>query len=206
MTLGSRIGLFGGMFDPPHVGHVRFATAAVKKFSLAELFVVVTAVGPHRGVPPLFSFPQRVEMCEAAFAGIDGVSIADWEGHDSQPSYTADTVDRLVAHGYSDIVLLLGADQLVSFQSWKRWKDIITHVTLGVAVRETVPQNDIDTAAAELAAHGAIVELCPMEPTPVHSSTIRQFLQEGRVDAAKPMVAEQVWSQISAIWDTIGST
>jgi nicotinate-nucleotide adenylyltransferase len=130
-----RIGVFGGAFDPPHWAHRALAETALAQLALDALLILPTGHAWHKS-RPLTPAPHRLAMCRLAFDGLERVHIDARETHRPGPSYTADTLQELAAeHPGAQLFLVLGADQLLAFQSWQRWQEVLRHATLAVANR-----------------------------------------------------------------------
>ena len=135
MQSGPRFGLYGGAFDPPHLGHVAMARAFTAQFALDRLFVVPTGQAWHK--PSKLSAPaHRLAMSHLAFDGLVHTTVSDIELAIDGPSYTIDTLTKL-AQQYPDAkwFLLIGQDQWAAFKTWHRWGDIANRVTIVVADR-----------------------------------------------------------------------
>ena len=118
------IGIFGGRFDPPHVGHLALAEAAVERFGIDDLHVTVVADAGHkRSVAPV---QHRLAMARLTFDRLG--AVVEVEEHPY-------TVDALEAYGYDDPIFLIGADQLVDFPTWKQPDRVLELARLGVATR-----------------------------------------------------------------------
>ena len=118
------VGILGGRFDPPHLGHVALARAAVEHFGIDELHVTVVADAAHK--PSEAPAEHRLAMAPLAFAELD--ATVELEEH----RYT---VDALEAAGYDDPIFLIGADELVDFPTWKGPERVLELARLGVATR-----------------------------------------------------------------------
>jgi nicotinate-nucleotide adenylyltransferase len=180
---GLRLGLLGGVFDPPHVGHVALARAAIDHFGFERLLVLVVADPGHkRAVTPT---ETRLELARLAFAGLPGVEV-ELDPH-------ARTVDFLEERKPDDAVFLIGGDQLADFPSWKAPERILELVQLGVAMRPGVPEGKLREARARLPAPDRI-SFFEMEPTPVSSTEIRQRVARGEPieGFVTPKVAEAI--------------
>ncbi len=134
--------IFGGSFDPVHKGHKKLALFIAEKLKLRKMLIVPAGLSPFKkstGADEL----QRLDMCRAAFSE-DIFEISDIEIKRGGKSYTVDTVDA-VKKLYPDekIYLLIGSDQLLSFDRWYRYRDILSMVTLVSVSREKT----IETAA-----------------------------------------------------------
>jgi nicotinate-nucleotide adenylyltransferase len=155
----TRIGVFGGQFDPPHNGHVAVAAAAIAQLGLDRLVVVVDADPPHRAASELAA-DVRGRLAEAAFAGLPGAEVRVLEASDSP--FAVDTLRSL--DGAGELFLIVGADQLARLEQW--------HDPLGVRRLATIvvaPRDDIDSTATGACA-------LDMEPVDLSSSEIRSSL------------------------------
>lgn len=165
------VGVFGGAFDPPHVGHLALARAGVERFGLDRLLVRVVEDPGHKQVatPPRL----RLRLAQLAFGVLAGAEVA------LDPF--ARTVDSLEALGLDDPVFLIGADELAAFGEWKQPDRVLELARLGVATRPGVPQGRLDAVRAGLS-RPERVTFFPIEPLPVSSSDIR-----ARVAAGEPI-------------------
>jgi nicotinate-nucleotide adenylyltransferase len=162
------VGLFGGAFDPPHVGHVALARAGVELFDLDRLLVRVVAEPGHREVA---TAPQiRLHLAELAFAPLDEAEVS------LDPF--ARTVDSLEALGLVDPVFLVGADEFAAFLDWKRPDRVLELARLGVATRPGVDATALERVRERLAQPERVV-FFPLEPLDVSSSGIRALVAEG---------------------------
>lgn len=116
-----RIGIYGGSFDPPHIGHRVLARDAVENLGLDRLFIVPTGIQPLKtGKTDGASPEHRLEMARLAFAGDERVSVDETEVRRPGLSFTVDTLESYSSDNPgSEIFLLLGRD---SFESLDRWK------------------------------------------------------------------------------------
>jgi nicotinate-nucleotide adenylyltransferase len=131
-----RIGVFGGTFDPPHIGHLIVAADAYEQLGLDLLLFVPAAVPPHKtGV--VATAEQRLRMLNAALEGDDRFAVDDLELRRSGPSYTIDTLTELSRREPdAELIFLLGIDQFRAFSTWVRPHDIATMATLAVMARD----------------------------------------------------------------------
>ena len=167
---GSRVsvGVLGGSFDPPHVGHVALAAAGVERFSLARLLVRVTAAPGHK---PVATAPEaRLELARVAF---DPVAEAVVE---LDPF--ARTVDSLEALDLDDPVFLVGADEFAAFLAWKEPGRVLELARLGVAARPGVDDARLREVLAALP-RPERVTFFPLEPHPVSSTELRRRVARG---------------------------
>jgi nicotinate-nucleotide adenylyltransferase len=163
-------GLLGGAFDPPHDGHVALARAAIERFGLDRLVVVVTGDPPHK--PVQTDAETRFRLAEAAFGDLPGVELSRHELERAGPSYTVDTA-RWAEGEWGDVVFLVGADELADFPAWKEPDEILEHVRLGVATRPGYQRERLDEVLAGLR-RPERVELFEIPAVDVSSTEIRR--------------------------------
>lgn len=109
--------VFGGSFDPPHVGHVLAAQWVLSTQSVDAVVVIPALVHPFG--KPLEAFPHRRRMCELAFGTVRGVRVSDLEARMPSPSYTVHTLERLRAeHPQVNLRLMIGSDLVEQLPSW----------------------------------------------------------------------------------------
>ncbi len=114
-----RIGVFGGSFDPVHIGHYWIAEAALESLELEAIHWIPAATSPLKPDGPVASSADRLEMLSAAIAGCERHRIDDREIRRGELSYTVDTVAELLAqYSSAEIVLIIGSDSLASIRSW----------------------------------------------------------------------------------------
>ena len=109
--------IYGGTFNPPHLGHFKAAAAAAEQLSPERLLIVPDNIAPHKEMADYTpEASQRYEMCALAFQGIKGAEVSDMEILRGGKSYTADTV-RLLRERYpeDELILVVGADMLLCF-------------------------------------------------------------------------------------------
>jgi nicotinate-nucleotide adenylyltransferase len=177
------LGLLGGVFDPPHVGHVALARAAIEQLELDELLVLVVADPGHkRATTPS---ETRLELTRLAFEDVPSVQV-ELDRH-------ARTVDSLEERNPHDAVFILGADELADFSRWKRPERVLELVRLAVAMRPGVSDERIREARLRQSAPDRIISFA-MPVMPVSSAEIRERVGRGEsIDGLVPVrVAEAI--------------
>ena len=164
-------GLFGGAFDPPHLGHVRLAETALDHFELERLVVLVVVDPGHRGVE--LDFGARFELAELAFGGLPRTEVI--------PEEHRHTVDAVRGGRFGDAIFLIGADEFAGFLSWKDPNGVLGEVRLGVATRPGYPVSVLDEVVAGLD-HPERVELFEIPALAISATDIR-----ARVAAGEPV-------------------
>ncbi|MFN2385289.1 MAG: nicotinate (nicotinamide) nucleotide adenylyltransferase [Thermoanaerobaculia bacterium] len=131
-----RVGVFGGTFDPVHVGHIEPVEAAAEKFGLERVLYVPARVSPHKG-PPAADPRHRVAMLALALEGRPARQILLDELDRQPPSYTVDTLRHLSARLLHDeIWLLMGTDTLAGFAGWREPEEILRLARIAAFHRE----------------------------------------------------------------------
>lgn len=179
-------GLLGGSFDPPHVGHVRLARAAIEQLSLEELVVLVVEDPGHKAV--VAPAEVRLELAELAFEELPEV-LVELDPH-------ARTVDFLEERRPENACFVLGSDELADFWDWKRPERVLELVRLAVAVRPGVPDEELQAALRRFHSPDRVLFFA-MEPTPVSSTEIRDRVFRGESIAG--LVPESVAEAIARL-------
>ena len=131
-----RIGLFGGTFDPPHIGHLALAEGARDQLRLDRVLFVPAGTPPHKRGRPLSGTPARVAMTRLAVRGHPAFRVSTLEARRRGPSFTVDTLRALrAAHPGARLYLLMGEDSLDDFRTWHEPGAIAALATLAVARR-----------------------------------------------------------------------
>lgn len=138
-----RIGIFGGTFDPPHVGHLILAAEARDQLELDCTIWVLTPDPPHKRGKEISSIAHRLAMVELAIAGDDGFSLSYVDINRPGPHYTVDTV-KILRQQYPDqaIFYLMGGDSLANLAEWYHANELLA-VLDGIGVMRR-PEDDID--------------------------------------------------------------
>ncbi len=160
--------LYGGAFDPPHLGHVAVADAARKQFGVERLVILVSERPAHREVNA--SAEDRLALARAAFP-------ADEVRLDPYPR----TVELLRAERFDDPVFVVGADQFRGFLEWAEPSEVLERARLAVATRPGVPSAEVDDVLEQLAAPERVL-FFEIEPNPAASTDVR-----GRAAAGEPL-------------------
>ena len=131
-----RIGIYGGTFNPPHLGHKKIAIELKEKANLDKVIIVPTFVPPHKQGCNIAPSVHRVEMCRLLFTE-SFFEISDIEIAREGKSYTFDTMCELKEiYPEDELFLIIGSDMLLSFHKWYRYEDILSVATLCVATRQ----------------------------------------------------------------------
>ena len=189
-----RIGIYGGTFNPPHVGHIQAAKAGVTALNLDKLLMIPDRIAPHKVLPVNSpTAQQRLEMLRIATADCPKIEVSDMELNREGVSYSYETVMQLrETYPGAQLVLFMGTDMFLSFLTWKEPRIILENAVLGVFCRGMKAEEAaIEAQKARLEAMGARVELVKNPVVNISSTQMRrllafrcagEFLPEGVLD------------------------
>jgi len=153
------IGIFGGTFNPIHIGHVRAAIEVAEALDLAAVEFVPAARPPHKTGEPVLDFPLRLSLCQAAVAGLAAFSVNPMERDRPGPSYTWDTLTSLaVSRPEDSFCFIMGMADLLHIASWKNGRRLGRLAHLAVHAREGL---GLEAFCAFLAANASAMEALP---------------------------------------------
>ena len=176
-----RIGIFGGTFNPPHIGHIQAAKASAEQLMLDRLIVIPAGIPPHKELPDgTPSSSDRLEMTRRAFVCVPGADVSDIEIVKRQPSYTIDTIKN-IRRGYpgAELFLLVGTDMYLTLDSWKDSGNLLELATPAVFSRS---DDDITVIAGYSQVlrerFGTGTEVIDAHVIDISSSKLREMLPE----------------------------
>ena len=178
-----RLGVYGGTFSPPHIGHVRAARAFVDGMKLDRLLVIPANIPPHKSAEGIIPARERLALSKLAFSDVERAEVSDIEIKRRGKSYTFDTLTALEKAGQGDIYLLCGTDMMMTFDTWYRFTDIFALATV-VLVHRYFPSPEESAKISEKIAlyrekYGAKIEELGLEPTDISSTKIREIIASG---------------------------
>ena len=175
-----RIGIYGGTFNPPHVGHIQAAKQAVSALGLTKLLMIPAYAPPHKAVLPANSprAQQRLEMLRIAAADCPQIEVSDLELKREGISYTWETLETVKKlYPGAELVLLMGTDMFLTFDTWKNPEKILGEATLGVFYRGDKGEKAAALKQKEaLEAQGAKVILVHNDVIVISSTQMRRLL------------------------------
>jgi nicotinate-nucleotide adenylyltransferase len=184
------VAVFGGAFDPPHLGHLALVRAALEQFGFERVLIVPAGDPPHKKV--VAPADVRARLAELAFSEIPQVELSRIELEPDGPRYTVDTL-LLLGEKHDDLTLLLGADQFSGFLRWREPDTILELAALAVANR---PGSDDEKFGPVLAAleRPERVSFFSIPPHPVSSHEIRARVRGGQAidDVVPPPVVAEI--------------
>jgi len=168
--------IFGGSFDPPHLGHTTVAQAVLDHLQLDEVIWVPNARNPLRR-PAIASVTERLQMCQLATENHPGMAVSDVEVSRPGRSYTIDTVAEFQLVNPGQIWIILGADSVDQFMKWKDAEKLSRMSRLAVVVR---PGIDLETAIHKLPEDVQdTIDIVPMNENRISSTQVRDSLLRG---------------------------
>jgi len=176
----ARVGLLGGTFNPPHLGHLVCAQEARVQLGLDRVLLVPTHVPPHKAMEVEPGVAHRVAMCEAVAAADPRLGISLVDVRRGGPSFTVDTLRGLHADAPGDeLTFIVGGDMAYSLPSWREPEAVLDLALLGVAEREDLSREDIAMQLAGLAGADRRLRFFDMPRIDISSSFIRRRLADG---------------------------
>ena len=176
-----RIGIYGGTFSPPHNGHVKAAKAFMEQMWLDILYVIPTAIPPHKEMTVQVSAKDRLEMTRLAFADVEGVYVSDMEIRRGGRSYTVDTLRELSGEDRR-LFLLCGTDMMLTLDKWRAPEEIF-RLCYPVYIRRDNDRSLDAPIIQKIAEYnekfGKVVRKIVTEPLELSSESIRARLQSG---------------------------
>lgn len=201
-----RIGIFGGTFDPIHIGHLRIALEIKQQLQLDEMCLLPCYLPPHRPTPGA-SASQRVDMLEIALQGCKELHLDKRELQRDKPSYTYDTLCELRAEVGEQVSLCLcmGMDSFATLDTWHNWDQLLqlAHIVVVArpgwflpesgAVADLLQSCRADSTVISQQAAGAIV-LLEQRLLPISATDIRAQIRSG--NSPQFLVPDGVWNYI----------
>lgn len=130
-----KTGIFGGTFNPVHLGHLNAAVQVLHKLDLDEIIFMPVYIPPHKKSKNLASSEDRINMLSMAVKNKERFCVSDIEVRRKGKSYTIDTLEFLKNKIKNEIYFIMGSDSFLSFQTWHRWRDILKISNLAVVYR-----------------------------------------------------------------------
>ncbi len=141
MTKKKRLGIFGGTFNPPHLGHIRAAEAFIDSIKLDELLIMPTFLPPHKESSDVMDAASRLEMCKIAFSHLKNTNVSDFEIKRGGKSYTYITLTELSGED-RELFFLMGTDMFLTLDSWKKPEIICSLANIALIRRESDPKTE----------------------------------------------------------------
>jgi nicotinate-nucleotide adenylyltransferase len=175
-----RIGILGGTFNPPHLGHLVCAQEAYLQLALDRVMLIPARIPPHKPVEDEPGAQHRYELCRCAVRGDDRFVVSELEIRRSGPSYTVDTLAELNSQAPdSELFLIVGGDVAAGLPSWREPERVLALATMAVAKRRGTARARVDEALNGLAG-GERAEFFRMPRIGISSTIIRRRVRAGQ--------------------------
>jgi nicotinate-nucleotide adenylyltransferase len=175
-----RLGVLGGAFNPPHIGHLVLAQEAHAQLELESVLFMPMGQAPHREIADDPGREVRVELCEAAVAGDERFGVSRLEVEREGPSYTVDTLRALKEERPDDEVFwILGGDQAAALRSWREPEEVLTLAVVAATERGAWRRSGIHVALSGLRGSERIAYF-EMPQIAISSSMVRRRAALGR--------------------------
>ncbi|MBN1503714.1 MAG: nicotinate-nucleotide adenylyltransferase [Candidatus Eisenbacteria bacterium] len=171
-----RVGLFGGTFDPIHIGHLIAAEEARERAGLDRVIFVPCGIPPHKRPKRVSAGPVRLEMTRLAVRGNPGFEVSEFEVSRDEASFTVETVRHFKSElgGRAELFLIVGADSLLEMHAWKNPAELLSETRPIVVSR---PGFDLGKVEARLRERALVVDGVSVG---VSSTDIRARVASGR--------------------------
>ena len=171
----SKLGVFGGAFDPVHNGHTALVKAVMKELKLAEMIVIPSYDSPLKGETPV-TFADRFEMARLAFGDTDGVSVSDIEKKLGGKSYSINTIRALKEiRTEKDIYFIIGGDQLFTLTKWYRYEALLKECHVTAVTRPGISYTDMQEFANGIGR----IKVLNLDIPDISSTVIRGMIGNG---------------------------
>lgn len=200
-----RVGVLGGMFNPPHLGHLELARAAARELALDRVLLIPASVPPHK--PAIWDpgAEHRLRMCRLAGAGDLLLEVSTIELERPGPSYTVDTLRSIRASDPdAELTLIVGADMARTLGSWREPREILKLARLAVAERNDTGRRQVLDALAPLGGEHR-VSFVDMPRHDISSSLVRRRLTAGEpigelvgVEVARYIAEHELYGRLPA--------
>ena len=143
------IGVLGGTFDPPHLGHVALANKVISDQNLVEVKFIPAGDPYHKADISITSAKHRLEMTRLATQSYKSLTVDEREIHQKGPSYTVETLKSLQTAGIKDIALIMGSDLLIDFSKWYKYQQIEQLAQIMIVTRNNQTESEILSLAKQ---------------------------------------------------------
>ncbi|MDD6345382.1 MAG: nicotinate (nicotinamide) nucleotide adenylyltransferase [Oscillospiraceae bacterium] len=175
-----KTGIFGGSFNPVHNGHIHLAESIRDNLSLDRVIFVPSKISPHKSSSEYVPEIHRLKMLELAIQEKKSFEVSDYEIRCERISYSIYTVEHFHKKYPSDeLYLLIGSDMLLSFDTWYRFRDIMSLAALAVVSRNSGDFNLLSEKAVQLSQYGKII-ISSVPPFPASSTEIRKKISKNQ--------------------------
>lgn len=173
--------LFGGTFNPPHIGHQKMLEALEKREEIDEIWLMPDRIPPHKVCDFLASDEDRINMCRLLISPLEKTKLCLAEFERTGKSYSYDTV-TLLKQKYPgrNFTFVCGGDMLISFDKWYKYEELLKAVSFTVFRRTETDKDGFDSAVLKYGEMGMKITVCDDDVPAVSSSYIRNNIEKSR--------------------------
>lgn len=173
--------LFGGTFNPPHIGHLRMLEALEKREEIDEIWLMPDRIPPHKVCDFLASDEDRINMCRLLISPLEKTKLCLAEFERTGKSYSYDTVTLLKKkYPGRSFTFVCGGDMLISFDKWYKYEELLKAVPFTVFRRTETDKDGFDSAVLKYGEMGMKITVCDDDVPAVSSSYIRNNIEKSR--------------------------
>ncbi len=188
-----RLGIFGGTFNPPHIGHIKSAAAFINQMSLDRLIIMPSFIPPHKEYNSIVSSYERLEMSKIAFEDLPKTVVSDLEIQRGGKSYTYLTLEEMAQDG-TELYFLCGTDMLLTMGEWKNPEIIFKLAHICCARREDKADitSELNSKILEYESKfKADVHMIDVDPIDISSTELRN-----NPEAHREYISDKVYKYI----------
>ncbi len=186
--------IFGGTFNPPHIGHYQMLSALEESPDIEEIWLMPDRIPPHKVCDFLACDEDRIEMCRLLASDFPKTRLCLAEFEREGKSYTYDTVTEfLKKYPQKDFTFVCGGDMLISFDKWYRYEELLKMLPFTVFRRTDTDNAEFDRKAEDFSAMGMKITVMSEVITAVSSSFVRN-----NFDKSRALVPEKIYEYIKA--------
>ncbi len=175
-----RIGILGGTFNPPHLGHLVCAQEAYRELDLDQVLLIPAGTPPHKPVDAEPGARHRLSLCRLAIEHDDRFAVSDLELHRDGPSYTVDTLQALSSQApTNELVLILGGDIAAGLPQWHEPERVLELATVAIAKRRGTARSAVQQALDQLRG-GERARFFQMPRIGISSTMVRRRVRAGQ--------------------------
>ena len=182
------IGIYGGTFDPPHIGHIQACKNFLDSFKVDKMYVIPTSIPPHKVRNSIVDGATRLEMCKIAFENLSpDIEVSDVELNRQGKSYTADTIKHFKELGNDTIYFLCGTDMFLTLDKWYKPEYILSNAVIVCMRRECDNHNTLAIKEKALVYEdkfNAKIHFLNYDAIEISSSEIRENIEDESIKNA----------------------
>ena len=172
------VAMFGGSFNPVHLGHIGLAKEFIAKLNLDKMLIMPTFIPPHKSAKDMASTEHRYNMCVRAFANVEKTEVSDLEIQRKGSSYTVDTLKQLKEiYTDSNLFLITGADMFMTIENWREPQTILELATICTAPRDKTNYNELKKHEKLLNSIGGRCKILKSPIMKVSSTEVRELIK-----------------------------